>query len=142
MEEIYKNKTIEELRQELKIRSAYFFNGFGAKLQSLMMTLGAFSRNVTPENKTDVQNALDRIVNQYKIIPFEKIKNHPDYDLLSEVKELISKLILEIETFLNGGGDTDKSYELITKIGEKGQEYRARLTALLRQQPGHENDVF
>ena len=40
------------------------------------------------------------------------------------------------------GGDTDKSYELITKIGEKGQEYRARLTALLRQQPGHENDVF
>lgn len=68
-----------------------------------------------------------------------------DYDLLSQIKEAISKLVPKVENILNGENNIDESLGLINTISDKGMEYRARLQNILEQinsQPGHENDGF
>jgi hypothetical protein len=141
MEDLRK-KTVEELQKELRERGKYYFPGFGANLQTLILNLRAFERNATFQNKSDVQNMLNEIVKRYKTIPFKQITNHPDYVLLLEIREKITQLIAKVEDALMTGKGIDECFEIIKIIGDKGQEYRARLTALLKQQPGHENDVF
>ena len=104
MEEFHKNNTVEKLQQELTERGKYYFKGFGSLLQGLLADLDNITgMGMTPEREKHAREMLNGIINTYQTIPFERIKDHPDYNLLLEIKEAISRLTLEVETVLNGG---------------------------------------
>lgn len=146
VEKLHKNNSIEKMQQELAMRAEYYFKGFGALLEGLLAELENFIvLGETPERKKNIREKINKIVSVYQSIPFEQITNHPDYDLLLEMREAISKLVLEIESILGGEKNINGGKELIYLILEKGIEYRNRLSVLLKQinlQPGHENDGF
>ena len=147
MEELkHKDNTVEKLKEELEMRGKYYFKGFGACFSGLRIDLRTFIEfEATPGIEKHSRELLSTIVNLYQSIPFEQIINHPDYDLLLEIKEAISRLVPEVESVLNGKKSIKETENIIKIISEKGLEYRARLKALLDQirlQPGHEKDGF
>ncbi len=146
MEKLRKNNTTEKLEQELVIRAKYYFKGFGSYLQGLLADLDNIVEiGRTPEREKHTRDMIDKMVSLYQSIPFEQITNHPDYDLLLQINDAISRLVPKIETVIGGGKNIDESLELIKLISEKGMEYRNRLSTLLKQinsQPGHEKDGF
>jgi len=146
MEELRKNNPAEKLQQELTLRGKYYFKGFGSYLQGFMAGLDNLARyGKTPEREERIRKQLAEIIALYQSIPFEQIANHPDYYLLLQIKEEISKLAPTIENVLTDGKNIDESIEIIRTIHEKGMEYRKRIEMLLKQlnlQPGHEKDGF
>ena len=146
MEELHRTNIAEKLQQELAIRAKYYFKGFGSYLQGLLADLDNLVEiGRTPEREQHTREMIDKMVNLYQSIPFEQITDHPDYALLLQIREAISKLVPKVEAVLSGENSIDGSLELIKIISEKGMEYRARLSALLKQinsQSGHEKDGF
>lgn len=146
MEELHKNNNdAERLQEELTMRGKYYFKCFGNLLQGLAADLENFSNEAMPEDESHAREMLRFIISLYQSIPFEQITNHPDYNLLLEIKEEISRLVPEVESVLNNKNNIKKSYEIIKIIEKKGAEYRKRLKTLLEQirlQPGHEQDGF
>lgn len=89
-----------------------------------------------------MRNAVGLMTRTYKTIPFDRISDHPDVDLLSAIWSAISLLGPEIDQILSGKEDVSTADALLDIISEKGEEYRLRLTAIkndLCQQPGCEN---
>jgi len=144
MEELHKNNPVEKLQQELAERGKYYFKGFGALLQGVISDLDYFEGfEATPRVEARIWENLNRITELYKSIPFDKITNHPDYDLLSEIKQLVERLALVVEDTLKNKKSIQESQEIIEAIAKKGNEYKARLIALkkkLNLQPNHEKD--
>ena len=71
--------------------------------------------------------------------------DHPDHNLLLEIRELVSQLVWEVEKILNGNRNIDKGNQIIQAISLKEREYRLRLLNLEKQlnlQPGHEHDCL
>lgn len=149
MEELHKNNNeAERLQEELTMRGKYYFKGFGNLIQAVVSDIdnSIVEKEVTSEAKQSIQENLNKMVELYQRIPFEQITTSPDYDLLLEIKEAISRLVLEVESVLNSNGNFNRSHmEPLIFIDKKGMEYRQRLETLLeqiRQQPGHEQDGF
>ena len=144
MEEL--QSTAEKLQQELALRGKYYFKGFGNLLQSILGNLENFiTTKRTPERERNIRDALNKVIDLYKSIPFKQITNHPDYGLLLEMNKTISQLVTKVERALSGERGVDESEQAIEVLAVKGNEYRARLKSLLeqlRQQPGHEKDCF
>lgn len=133
MENEPKQNIAEKLQQELLMRSSYYFEGFGFLIGvDLLSNLELFLIEKTTEQRAEaVRNYMKKIIEYYASIPFDQIKDHPDYDIFSAVKDAIAELKTEVNQILVGRvKDMDKANQIILFILDKGNEYRDRLVTI------------
>ena len=133
----------EKLKEELELRGKYYFKGFGNLLQGLLANLCNYlEEEPTLKKEKVIRDQLGKIDGFFRSIPFNKITNHPDYELLSETKDAVCKLIEEVSRILTcKETKIEKSEELIGLILEKGEEYKKTLITLeekLNLEPDYE----
>lgn len=143
----HENPVAEKLQQELAIRGHYYFKDLGMVIGvGLLSNLELFAVDESTEQRaTYIRNCVNLIVRCYDSIPFDQITSHPDYDIFLAVKKAISRLRDEVDQILAGKKDINQARQLIIFILDKGNEYRARLKAILdelHKHPGFENYGF
>ena len=120
------------------------YRRFNIVLSDLLANLEIFAVSKTTTQRAEhIRFRLQTITDLYTKIPFDKIIDHPDFDLLVTIKDAISLLHPAVEKIINGEKNIDEAVKIIAIIHQNGQAYRLRLQTIidkLQQQPGHEND--
>ena len=143
----YLEQNPDKLIEELKERAKWYAKGFSDLLVSLKQNAYKYAKGKDPEQaKEIVRRELKEVTDLYKAIPFNELKGHPDFDLLSAINKKIPELKREVHEILNGGKTDMGDLKKITDfIFDKGDDFRDRLTNLLeeiRKYPGYESFTF
>lgn len=136
----------EDLAAELVERGRFYAKGFGSVLGLEVLPCVEILEDNFEENwmyQVVARRGLDIMSSFYDRISFGEMIDHPDAELLFEIKGTIAALRSEFEfVFLGDFSHSETVYEHISTIHHLGQIYRARLYAIqeaLRTKDGFEH---
>ena len=133
------------LKAELQERGKFYLQGFGAVLGMGVITgLELFLDD--PLNNylsaEHVRNSTELMAKHYERTSFGEMVDHPDADVLLEIREAVLGLRKVIDVVLSGDFSRgDLAFSYIQTISDLGQIYRNRLEEIqevLRTKPGFE----
>ena len=135
----------EDLAAELAERGKFYAKGFGSVLGLDVLPCIEILEDNFEDNwmyQIVARQGLDIMSRFYDRISFGEMIDHPDAELLFEIKDVIQLLRSEFEfVFLGDFSHSEAVYEHISTIHDLGQIYRARLHAIqeaLRVKEGFE----
>lgn len=124
----------EDLAAELTERGRFYAKGFGSVLGLAVLPCVEILEDNFEENwmyQIVARQGLDTMSRFYDRISFGEMIDHPDAELLFEIKDAIIALRSEFEfVFLGDFSHSEAVYEHISTIHHLGQTYRARLHAI------------
>jgi hypothetical protein len=136
----------DALKKEIIERAKYYIKGFGNHLRTLTEWIKMHSNNEGDKYKEKAEEFIDATEAMFDTFTLEDILDHPDFDLLSQIKIRIPKLAKEVRDLLSGEKQDLKKLETLREeIITEGEKFRKRLEKLIkeiRQYPGYERFHF
>lgn len=140
------SRSAEDLATELAMRGKFYAKGFGSVLGLDVLPCIEILEHDFEANwmyEIVAREGLDIMSRFYDRISFGEMIDHPDADLLFEIKDTIVALRAELEFIFSGDfTHNERAYEHISTIHHLGQTYRVRLQAIqdvLRTKDGFEH---
>jgi hypothetical protein len=140
---------VEELKQELELMRVCYYKGYGGEIQKIFVKCDMHVRE--PKNpywKKTALNALERIENLYRKIPFEKLESNADFSSIFVTRDLLEKYGPIVRDFFSKNQEmvNDRITQLGTAIAEVGRIFQDKIDSRLKELraiPGYEKyDVY
>ncbi|MCF7866090.1 hypothetical protein K9L67_00615 [Candidatus Woesearchaeota archaeon] len=124
---------IDQLKQEARNMSKYYYKGFGNRLQGILGSTVNYIENInSEENLHKIKKQLTQIKKSYEKIPFENLLKNKNYKPLFETQKLLTNATIELDLIIHKNKTNITNLtNTLERITNEGEIYRTTLKEII-----------